>query len=101
MSLIKFIQRLFISSEKETTKPLKIIKDLDYLDPIWVKENGIIYEGWVFDITRRCIIVLYGSDLRDFRFRIDKNMDKTELSQDDKILYCNMPEEPYIKMIIN
>lgn len=98
MSLIKFIQRLFLSSEKETTKPLKIIKDLDYLDPIWVKENGIIFEGWVFDITRRCIIVVYGSDLRDFRFRIDKNMDKTELEQDSRVLYCNEPDEVYIKL---
>lgn len=101
MSLIKFMRKLFLSSKEETLKQKIIIKDLDYLDPVWVKENGIIYEGWVFDITRRCIIVLYGSDLRDFRFRIDKNMDKTELSQDDKILYCNMPDEPYIKMVIN
>ena len=93
MWLTKFIQKL--QQKSEPIKPkLKTVKDLDYLDSIWIKEDGEVFVGWVFDITRRCIIVVYGSDLRDFRFRIDKNMDKTELSQDDKTLYCNMLEEP-------
>lgn len=101
MWLTKFIQKLFFIPETDQKQKLKTLKDLDILDSVWIKEEDVIFEGWIFDITRRSIIVVYGKDLRDFRFRIDKNMDKTELSQDDKILYCNMPEEPYIKMVIN
>lgn len=73
-------------------KPKKTIKDLDYIDTVWVKEDNVIYNGWVFDITRRCIIVVYGPDQRDFRFRVDKAFDKTELEQNNKTLYCNNPE---------
>ena len=97
MSLIKFIQKLFLVPETKTKKSLKKIKNLDFLDTIWVKEEDVIFEGWVFDITRRCIIVVYGKDLRDFRFRTEKFLDKTEIIQDDKILYCNEPNESYIK----
>ena len=69
----------------------KTLKDLDYLDSVWIKEDGEVFEGWVFDFTRRCIIVVYGNDLRDFRFRLEKPLDRTEIEQDGKILYCNNP----------
>ena len=92
MWLTKFIQKL--QQKSEPIKPkLKTVKDLDYLDSVWVKEDSEIFEGWVFDFTRRCIIVVYGNDLRDFRFRLEKPLDRTEIEQDGKILYCNDPNK--------
>ena len=88
----KFIQKLFLISEAEPEKKEKTLKDLDILDTVWVKEDDTIFEGWVFDITRRCIIIVYGNDLRDFRFRMEKPLNRTEIEQSNKILYCNNPE---------
>ena len=88
----KFIQKLFLISETEPKKKEKTLKDLDILDTVWVKEDDTIFEGWIFDITRRCIIVVYGKNLRDFRFRVEKPLNRTEIEQSDKILYCNNPE---------
>ena len=92
MWLTKFIQKL--QQKSESIKPkLKTLKDLDYLDSVWIKEDDEVFEGWVFDFTRRCIIVVYGNDLRDFRFRLEKPLDRTEIEQDGKILYCNNPNK--------
>lgn len=97
MWLTRFIQKLNQKSEDIKLKN-KTFKELDYLDSVWIREDGVLYEGWVFDITRRCIIVVYGHDLKDFKFRIDKTMNDTKLEQDSRILYCNEPDEAYIKI---
>lgn len=77
------------SIKEETT--LKTVKDLQLLDDVWIKEDEEIYSGWIWDISRRCITVVYGEDLRDFRFQIPRPMNATTITQDNKILYCNKP----------
>ena len=71
---------------------LKTIKDLQEFDDVWIKEDGELFMGWVYDISRRCITVVYGSDLRDFKFQIPRPLTLTRIEQGDKILYCNKPE---------
>ena len=71
---------------------IKTIKDLQLMDDVWIKEDGEIYSGWVWDISRRCITVIYGEDLRDFRFQIPRPMTNITIEQNNKILYCNKPE---------
>ena len=90
MGFIEFITGL--KKKPEIKKPLKTIKDLEIFDDVWVKENEEIYRGWVFDITRRNIVVCYGSQPLDFRFQIPRPLTLTEVKQDNKILYCNEPE---------
>lgn len=68
----------------------KTIRNLDYLDDVWVKDGDVLYKGWVYDISRRHVTVCYG-DFLDYKFRISKQEDTIE--QDDKILYCNEPGE--------
>lgn len=68
----------------------KTIRQLDLLDDVWVKDGDILYKGWVFDISRRHITVFYGEN-KDYMFRINKQEDKIE--QNNKILYCNKPDE--------
>lgn len=79
--------------KKEPIVKKKTVKDLQLFDDIWIKEDDDIYKGWIWDISRRCITVVYGEDLRDFRFQIPKPMTAVMISQDNKILYCNNPKD--------
>ena len=91
MSILKMIKNLFKDSEN-STKSLKTIKDLSLLDDVWVLDNDEIYKGWIWDISRRCITVVYGPDLFDYKFRIPRPLTDIKIEQDHKILYCNEPE---------
>ena len=90
MWLTRFITG--IKKKPENNKPLKTIKDLEIFDDVWIKDDNEIYKGWIFDITRRNIIVCYGKQPLDFRFQIPRPLTLTEIKQDNKILYCNEPE---------
>ena len=89
--LIKLIAKFTKSPEQNPIK-LKTVKDLQLMDDIWVKEDGEIYSGWVWDISRRCITVIYGEDIRDYKFQMQKPLNRTTIEQDNKILFCNKPE---------
>lgn len=78
-----------INSQNKTKK----LKELDILDSVWIKEDETIYSGWVMEKTRRSIVVCYGEDLRDFRFRLEKSEDGITIHQNNKTLYCNEPSE--------
>lgn len=93
MWLTKFIEKLFSLKQETEEAKLKTIKNLDYLDTVWVKDNDTIFEGWVFDITRRGIIIVYGPDSRDFRFIVEKQYNNSEITQGNKTLYCNRPNK--------
>lgn len=100
MGLIKFIEKFFLISQKEKQIVRKDIQSLKILDTIFIRDNNTLYEGWVFDITRRCIIVVFGPNLEDFRFRVEDKSKESIIEQDGKILYCNKPEnEEYIKIL--
>lgn len=92
MSLTKCILEFFQgigNKPKENKTDLKTVKDLDIFDDVWIKEDGVIQKGWIYDISRRCITVVYGNGLRDFKFQIPRPMNVTEIVQGEKILYCN------------
>lgn len=90
MCLKKFIEK-YKKEEDKKVEP-KTVKDLQLMDDIWVKEDGEIYSGWVWDISRRCVTVIYGEDLRDYKFQMQKPLNRTDIEQDNKILFCNKPE---------
>ena len=90
MWLTKLIAKFTKSPEQKPVK-LKTVKDLQIMDDVWIKEDEEIYNGWIWDISRRCITVIYGEDSRDFRFQIPRPMNATIILQDNKILYCNNP----------
>lgn len=84
----------FFNLFKPDTSEIKIpkeIKDLDILDDVWVKENDITYKGWVFDKSRKHLTICYNVD-KDYKFRLSKPLTATEITQDNKILYCNEPK---------
>lgn len=77
---------------EEQEKPLKIVKDLDIFDDVWIKEGNDVYYGWIYEITRRHVTVVYDNAKRDYKFYIEKQSKQTQIEQDNKILYCNKPE---------
>lgn len=81
------------NKNQSTLENIRTVKNLDYLDTVWVKDNDTIFEGWVFDITRRGIIIVYGPDSRDFRFIVEKQYNNSEITQGNKTLYCNRPNK--------
>lgn len=81
------------ANQNKTEEKKKTIKDLDLMDDVWVLDEGEIYKGWVWEISRRCITVVYGEDLRDFRFQIPRPMNVILIGQDGKVLYCNKPND--------
>ena len=90
MCLKKFIEK-YKKEEDKKVEP-KTVKDLQLMDDIWVKEDGEVYSGWIWDISRRCVTVVYGEDLRDYRFQMQKPLNRITIEQDNKILFCNKPE---------
>lgn len=94
MLLTKLITQLIkkLTVQPESQKKEITVKDLQILDDIWIEEDGEIYKGWIWDISRRCITVVYGEDLRDFKFQIPRPMNVGEIIQGNKTLYCNKQE---------
>ena len=90
--MFKFFKSLFGLDTSEANKNKITVKDLQIFDDIWIKDEEEIFKGWIFDISRRCITVVYGEDLRDFKFQIPRPTNVTEIIQGNKILYCNEPE---------
>ena len=74
---------------KIIAKPPKQLKDLCIFDTIWVEDDGIKYTGWIYDISRRHVTVVYGEGLNDYQFRLVKPLTETKIVQGNKILYCN------------
>ena len=89
MSLFKLVHEY---QEPSIQKPLKTIKDLDVFDDVWIKENDEIYYGWVYEISRRHITVVYDDAKKDYKFQIIKPLTNTQIEQDNKVLFCNKPE---------
>lgn len=90
MSIFSFLKDLI--TEIEVSKSLKTVKDLDLLDDVWIKEDNVIYKGWIFDISRRHITVIYDNAQRDYKFQLLKPLNRLTIEQDNKILYCNEPK---------
>jgi len=78
-------------SKPPKTRIKKTTKDLSLLDDVWVLEEDSIKKGWVWDISRRTITVIYGESLEDYKFQIQKPLTATCLKQDNKILFYEDP----------
>lgn len=86
------LKDLFKPIQSNNEEQIKTIKDLQEFDDVWIKEDDELFLGWIYDISRRCITVVYGSDLRDFKFQIPRPLNLTQIEQGNKVLYCNKPE---------
>lgn len=94
MKLLEKIKRFFFPIVPKVEKPKKTLAELDFIDTVWVKDKDNLYEGWVFDITKKHIIIvvsLSNGDSLEYRFNKTRPLTQTELVQNDKILFLNEP----------
>lgn len=95
MSIWNKVKDWLFPSYKPIEKPMKTLKDLDFLDTVWVLDiNESLLEGWVFDINKKHIIVtvpLKEGQFLDFRFSVTKPLSQTQLKQSNRTLFLNKP----------
>lgn len=94
--MFKKILELFKYKEPVKFTSLKTLKDADLFDTVWiVDKSGTIYEGWIYDKTRKHIIVtvpVEQGEYQDYRFIISKsNRFDTTIEQNHNILHFNKP----------
>lgn len=89
------IKNIFKCKEPKKSTPLKTLRDVDFFDTIWLQDkNGAIYEGWVYDKSRKHLIVTVlkeTGELIDYRFLKHGSLSATQLEQEHRILYFNDP----------
>ena len=88
------IKNIFKYKEPVKSIPLKTLRDVDFFDTVWVKDkSGIVYEGWIYDKTRKHLIVTAITEegiYKDYRFITNKcNRTVTEIEQNHNVLYFN------------
>lgn len=88
------IKNIFKYKEPVKSTPPKILRDVDFFDTVWVKDkSGITYEGWIYDKTRKHLIVTVITEegvYKDYRFIINNiNRFVTEIEQNHNVLYFN------------
>lgn len=95
MSIFSKIKNFIIPKYKPNKESIKTIKELDFLDTVWVLDiNERLLKGWVFDINKKHIIVtvpLENGNFLDFRFIITRPLSQTKLIQNNNILFLNKP----------
>ena len=95
MSIFNKIKNFIIPKYKPNKESIKTIKELDFLDTVWIIDiNERLLKGWVFDINKKHIIVtvpLENGNFLDFRFIITRPLSQTKLIQNNNILFLNKP----------
>lgn len=79
-----------ISKENKKENVLSDINigNINVFDDVWIKSDDFIYSGWVFDKTSKYITVIYcsGNCLLDAKFKIERPLDRTEITENNKTL---------------
>lgn len=94
--MLKKLLDIFKTKDVKNSIILKELKDADLFDTVWiVDKSGTIYEGWIYDKTRKHIIVtvpVEQGEYQDYRFIISKsNRFDTTIEQNHNILHFNKP----------
>lgn len=85
--MLKWIKKIFNVEFELPKKSTKTITDLDIFDTVWVEYNNNIYEGWIFDKTKKRIIVVANN--QEFIFYYNRPYDQTTIVNNNKILHLN------------
>ena len=80
--LIKMFSKVGVKSKDSIT-----VGDCDILDTVWIKDNDKIYSGFVWEKTRRRLLVSYYKENEGF---VDVSFVTTGLSKETKIEKNNL-----------
>lgn len=67
------------------------IGNIRIFDDVWIQEDDIIYNGWVFAKSSDYITVIYSKnhDICDAYFKVERPLDRTKITQNNKTLILN------------
>lgn len=80
--LIKMFSKVGVKSKDSIT-----VGDCDILDTVWIKDNDKIYSGFIWEKTRRRLLVSYYKENEGF---VDVSFVTTGLSKETKIEKNNL-----------
>jgi hypothetical protein len=88
--MFKWFKSLFnsIPEIKQIKEPITIAT-VDIFDTVWVKDEDIIIEGWIYDKTKNRFIVVAGNN--EYIFHYKRPYDQQEIVNNQKVLYFNYP----------
>lgn len=88
--MFKWFKNLFKSEiETEVVKKPITIAEIDVLDTVWVKDGNSIVEGWVFNKTKKSIVIVAADN--EYIFHYKRPFTQTEIEFNKNILYFNKP----------
>lgn len=84
-----------------TPNQIKLIKDLDIFDSIWINDDDKIYSGFVMGIDKNLVSVTYRTSydylddvtFKDAIFNITRDLLKTSTTENNITLYTYDPRE--------
>lgn len=88
---MKWIKELFKTSKQETEVPIKTLETIDLCDDVLIEENGEIRKGWIWEITKRTILVLT-HDKEIVSIRYQRPLTQSIIKDNNLILYLNDTE---------
>lgn len=88
---MNIFKKLFSKSEDSTeTNTLTDINlgNVKIFDDVWIQEDDNIYDGWVFAKSSDYITIIYSKkrDVYDVSFKIERPLDRTKITQNNKTL---------------
>lgn len=98
MNILKKIFSKNESVSSDVIKPIKELTNLSQLkqfDDVWIKIENFICEGWVLEIVKDIISIVYtdsNGKLQETRFNLERPLDRTVLEQNNRILILNKEE---------
>lgn len=88
---MNIFKKLFSKSEDSTeTNTLMDINlgNVKIFDDVWIQEDDNIYDGWVFAKSSDYITIVYSKKhgVYDASFKIERPLDRTKITQNNKTL---------------
>ena len=85
------------SKTKEKSPPVSVLSQINLanvkqFDDVWIKENDLIFEGWVVKKEGGVLFIVYtdsNKKLQEISFKIERPLDRTQIENNNKILYLN------------
>lgn len=89
--MLKWLKKIFNSEISLNQNELKSItlNEIDVFDTVWVEDNGIIQEGWIYDKTKRRLVIVVGSN--EYIVHYNRPLTQTKIEFNNKILHLNKP----------
>lgn len=88
--MLKWLKNIFnIQLEVPDVSDKLTIKTIDTFDTVWIKKEDVIQKGWIYEKTKKRIVVVSEND--EYIFHYGRPYDRDCIEQNKIILYFNNP----------